>query len=165
MAEFQYNNHIHSSTQQTPFMLDCGQHPRMGFEPQQPSWVESANEFAGQMKAAMEEAKAALSKAKDDKARYYNQRCLPTPTYTVGDMVYLDTSDIQTTRPSQKLPSQTRPIPNRKAGLLQRISVATTLSDEAPTPGIQCSQAHPLSYRPDSRQTSASPFSSRSRWR
>jgi hypothetical protein len=74
MAEFQYNNHIHSSTQQTPFMLNCGQHPRMGFKPQQPSRLESANEFVDQMKIAIEEAKAALSKAKDDMARYYNQR-------------------------------------------------------------------------------------------
>jgi len=84
-------------------MLDCRQHPRMGFEPQQPSQLESANEFADQMKTATEEAKAALSKAKDDMARYYNQRRLPTPTYAVGDMVYLDASDIQTTRPSRKL--------------------------------------------------------------
>jgi hypothetical protein len=52
----------------------------MGFEPQQPSRVESANEFANRMKLATEEAKAALSKAKDDMARYYNQRRLPTPT-------------------------------------------------------------------------------------
>src|ERR1700722_14439502 len=27
MAEFQYNNHGHSSTQQTPSLLDTGQHP------------------------------------------------------------------------------------------------------------------------------------------
>jgi hypothetical protein len=27
MAEFQYNNHIHSLTHQTPFLLDSGQHP------------------------------------------------------------------------------------------------------------------------------------------
>ena len=33
LAEFQYNNHVHSATQQTPFMLDTGRHPRMGFEP------------------------------------------------------------------------------------------------------------------------------------
>jgi len=49
------------------------------------------------MKTAAEEAKAALSKAKDDMARYYNQRWLPTPTYAAGDMVYLDASDIHTT--------------------------------------------------------------------
>ena len=33
MMEFQYNNHVHSSTQNTPFMLDTGHHPCMGFEP------------------------------------------------------------------------------------------------------------------------------------
>jgi hypothetical protein len=35
-GEFQYNNTIHSLTQQTPFMVDTGRHPCMGFEPQQP---------------------------------------------------------------------------------------------------------------------------------
>jgi hypothetical protein len=75
----------------------------MGFEPQQPSRLESANEFADRMKLATEEAKAALNNAKDDMARYYNQRRLPTLTYVAGDMVYLDASDIQTTRPSWKL--------------------------------------------------------------
>jgi transposase InsO family protein len=35
-GEFHYNNSKHSSTQQTPFMVDTGRHPRMGFEPQQP---------------------------------------------------------------------------------------------------------------------------------
>ena len=33
LAEFTYNNQIHSSTQTTPFMLDNGQHPRLGVEP------------------------------------------------------------------------------------------------------------------------------------
>jgi len=33
MAEFQHNNHIHSATQQPPFLLDTGQLPHMGFEP------------------------------------------------------------------------------------------------------------------------------------
>ena len=103
MAEFQYNNHIHTSTQQTPFLLDCGQHPRMGFEPKQPARIEAVNEFTDRMKLALEEAKAALNKAKDDMARYYNHRRLPTPTYKPGDKVYLDASDIRTTRPSRKL--------------------------------------------------------------
>jgi len=97
MAEFQYNNHIHSLTQQTPFLLDSGQHLRMGFEPKQPACVEAVNEFTDRMKMALEEAKSALNKAKDDIARYYNQRQLPTPTYQPGDKVYLDTSDISTT--------------------------------------------------------------------
>jgi len=36
LAEFAYKNHVHSSTQHTPFLLDTGRHPRMGFEPHQP---------------------------------------------------------------------------------------------------------------------------------
>jgi hypothetical protein len=32
-GEFQYNNMVHSLTQQTPLMVDTRRHPRMGFEP------------------------------------------------------------------------------------------------------------------------------------
>src|SRR5882757_870584 len=104
MAEFQYNNHIHSSTQQTLFLLDTGQHPHMGFEPtQSPSHLETVNEFTDQMHSALTEAKSALTKAQDDMSRYYNRRREPAPEYTPGDKVYLDGSDIRTSRPSKKL--------------------------------------------------------------
>ena len=74
-AEFQYNNHVHSSTQQTPFLLDSGQHPRMGFElTQSPSHLETVNEFTDRMNSALTEAKSALAKAQDDMSRYYNRR-------------------------------------------------------------------------------------------
>src|SRR5271170_1041850 len=103
-AEFQYNNHIHSSTRQVPFLLDTGRIPRMGFEPgQRRSHMESVNEFKDWMKDALEEAKAALTQSKDDMARYYDQNRTPAPLYQPGDKVYLDASDIQTTRPSKKL--------------------------------------------------------------
>jgi hypothetical protein len=73
LAEFSYNNHVHSSTQHTPFLLDTGQHPWMGFEPHQPpSKVEAVNKFTDRMRDMLEEAKSALTKAKDDMARYYN---------------------------------------------------------------------------------------------
>ena len=65
--------------------------------------METANEFAGRMRESLEEAKAALSKAKDDMVQYYNQRHDPTPEYQVRDKVYLDASDIKTTQPSKKL--------------------------------------------------------------
>ena len=103
-AEFQYNNHIHSATQNIPFFLDTGQIPHMGFEPdQQWSHVESVNKFKERMEDTLKEAKAALVKSKDDMAKYYNQRRTPALEYQPGDRVYLDASDIHTTRPSQKL--------------------------------------------------------------
>ena len=103
-VEFQYNNHIHSMTQNIPFLLDTGQIPCIGFKPDQhQSKVESVNEFKIRMEAALEEAKAALVKSKDDMAKYYNRRRTPAPEYQPGDRVFLDASNIYTTRPSQKL--------------------------------------------------------------
>src|SRR5258705_12771423 len=46
LAEFAYNNHIHSTTCCTPFELDSGQHPQMGLEPTQSSTVEATDDFA-----------------------------------------------------------------------------------------------------------------------
>ena len=104
LAEFQYNNHVHTMTQNVPFLLDTGQLPHMRFEPDQPpSSVESINKFKERMENALKEAKAALVKSKDDMVKYYNWRRIPAPDYQPGDKVYLDASDIQTTRPSQKL--------------------------------------------------------------
>ena len=63
--KFQYNNHVHSATRETPFMLDFGQNLRMGFEPDQPeSRLETVNEF----KTHMQQSRSALAKAKDDMA-------------------------------------------------------------------------------------------------
>ena len=67
MAEFQHNNHIHSTTQQPPFLLDTGCVPRMGFEPRQNhSNLETVNEFTERMRAAIDEAKSTIRKAQDD---------------------------------------------------------------------------------------------------
>ena len=75
----------------------------MGFEPgQRPSKLEAVNEFPDRMKSTLDEACAALAKSKDDMARYYNQRRTPAPTFVAGEKVYLDASDISTTRPAKK---------------------------------------------------------------
>jgi hypothetical protein len=55
------------------------------------------------MQSALTEARSALAKAQDDMTRYYNRQWEPKPEYTPGDKVYLDGSDIQTSRPSKKL--------------------------------------------------------------
>jgi len=76
----------------------------MGFKPHQPpSCFEVVNELTDRMKDTLEEAKSALAKAKDNMAWYYNCRRSPAPSFSPGDMVYLDSEDIQTTCPSKKL--------------------------------------------------------------
>ena len=61
------------------------------------------NEFMDRMHSTLTEAKATLAKAQEDMTRYYNRRREPAPEYAPGDRVYLDGSDIQTSRPSKKL--------------------------------------------------------------
>jgi len=103
MAEFQHNNHIHSTTQQPPFLLDTGWLPRMGFEPRQnPSGLETVNEFTERMRMAIEEAKSVIRKAQDDMKKY-NQRRTLALVFKPSDKVFLNASDIQTTHPLQKL--------------------------------------------------------------
>jgi hypothetical protein len=93
--------------QHTPFFINTGRHPRMGFKPHQPpSKVEAVNEFANHMKSTLEEARTALVKSKDDMARYYNQRRTPAPMFEVGEKVFLDTSDISMTQPTKKFAHQ-----------------------------------------------------------
>jgi len=73
IAKFQHNNHVHSATQQPPFLLDTGQIPCMGFEPSQvPSRLEIVNEFTERIKSATKEAKSAIRKAQEDMMQYYN---------------------------------------------------------------------------------------------
>jgi hypothetical protein len=61
LAEFQYNNHVHSATQQTPFMLDSGHHPQIGFKPPD-SRMEMVNEFKDRMDSTLVEAKVRTCK-------------------------------------------------------------------------------------------------------
>jgi hypothetical protein len=65
--------------------------------------MELVNEFKDHMAQGLEEAKAALTKAKDEYALYYNRRRIPAPKLKPSDLVWIDGSDIQTTRPSRKL--------------------------------------------------------------
>jgi hypothetical protein len=60
----------------------------MGFEPQQPhSNLGSVNEFMECMVLEIEEAKSALTKAKDKYTMYYYCQCEPAPVFAPGDRV------------------------------------------------------------------------------
>ena len=104
IAEFQHNNHVHSTTQQPLFLLDTRRLLCMGFEPQQnPSGLEIVNELTERMRTAIDEAKSTIHKAQDDMKRYYDRRRTPAPVFNPGDKVFLNASDIWTTCPLQKL--------------------------------------------------------------
>jgi len=107
MAEFQHNNHVHSTTQQPSFLLNTRRIPYMGFEPRQNhSNLEAVNEFTERMRMAIKEAKSVICKTQDDMKKYYDRRRTPALVFKPGNKVFLDASDIHTTCPSQKLSYQ-----------------------------------------------------------
>ena len=72
IAKFAYNDQVDTLTQASPFMLDAGQNPRLGFEPIHESQLESLDNFASRMAWATEEARAALVKAANNMAQFYD---------------------------------------------------------------------------------------------
>src|SRR3981189_41575 len=86
-------------------MLDTGRHPRMGFEPRQRALeIEAVNDFRNRMKTGLEEAKAALGKAKAEYSHYYDCQRTPALTLKPGDREWLNADDIKTTTPPPVAP-------------------------------------------------------------
>jgi hypothetical protein len=102
LAEFTYNNRIHSATQHSLLELDTGQHPHIGTKPTWETCLEAVDEFVKCMKQATEEAKSALHQAASDMTHFYDAHQQTAPTYAEGDKVWLDAENITTTHPAKK---------------------------------------------------------------
>src|SRR5258707_1331067 len=103
LAEFAYNNKVHTATCWTPFKLDTRQHPCLGVEPMRTSTIEAVDAFAQQLDHAQEEAKAALEQVADDMKQYYGQNHQVAPEYKVGDKAWLSLQNYSSNRPMKKL--------------------------------------------------------------
>jgi len=95
MAEFIYNNKVHSSIKTLPFKANYGQDLRMGFKRRRKEKYEGAEKFVEKMKEIQKEAKAALSKAQDEIKKYVDRKRGEVDNYKVGDLVMLSTKDLK----------------------------------------------------------------------
>ena len=103
MAQFSYNDKIHSSTHYSPFYLNHGHHPWKGGEPNTSVKNEEADAFVQRMKKIREDAEASLNAAAETMKRFYDRHTKPSVDHPIGSRVYLEGTNIRTDRPAKKL--------------------------------------------------------------
>ena len=95
MAEFAYNNKVHSSTKTSLFKVNYRQDSRIEFEGRKKGKYAGTEKFVEKMREIQEEAKAALGKAQKDMKKYADRKRAEVKEYKVGDLVILSTRDLK----------------------------------------------------------------------
>ena len=90
-----------------PFFINKKFHPRIGFEPAEPSSSNirevNADAFATQMEEIQKILQDDMLIAQVDYERHANRHCGPALQYKIRDMVWLDIRNLFTKRPNRKL--------------------------------------------------------------
>jgi hypothetical protein len=103
-TEFAYNNRVHSTTGFSPFFLEYGRHPRTPLSVNKPSTqVPNTDEFISHLNEARNLASTALERAAITMKHYADRKRKRPPEFIEGQMVYLDTKNLKTGRPTKKL--------------------------------------------------------------
>jgi len=92
-AEFAFNNKVYTATRSSPFQVNYGREPRMGFDIRKKGKNEKAEEFVREMKEKDEEARAALVKSQEEMKRQVDRSRKEAEEYRVGDKVLISTKD------------------------------------------------------------------------
>ncbi|KAG8942886.1 hypothetical protein FRC04_003461 [Tulasnella sp. 424] len=102
-AEFSYNNAMHSSTGETPFMATRGYNPTFTNMPSGAQSNPSAKDRLDRIQEVQKEIRAAMSLAQEKQKEFYDRHRQESPEYAIGDKVWLEARNIKTDRPSTKL--------------------------------------------------------------
>jgi len=93
MAEFSFNNKMHTATKMSQFQVNYGREPRMGFDIRKKGKNEKAEEFVREIKERHEEARAALVKSQEEMKRQADRSRKETEEYKIGDRVLINIKD------------------------------------------------------------------------
>ena len=92
-AEFAFNNKVYIATKISPFQVNYGREPRIGFDIRKKRKNEKAEKFVKEMKERHEEARAALVKSQEKMKRQADRNRKEVEEYRVGDKVLISTKD------------------------------------------------------------------------
>jgi len=105
LAEFVYNNAKSASTGISPFYANYGYHPRATLRilPEEKRENPAAEAYIDHIRQVHEELRGTLERAQKRYKKEFDKKTAPAPEFKVGDRVWLNRRNIETTRPSQKL--------------------------------------------------------------
>ena len=95
IAEFIYNNKVHSSTKTLFFKANYGQDTRIGFEVRKKGKYKGTEKFVIKMKEIQEKAKVVLEKTQEKIKKYADKKKTEVNKYKVGDLMILSTKDLK----------------------------------------------------------------------
>ena len=92
-AEFAFNNKVYTATKISPFQVNYGREPRMGFDIRKKEKNEKAEEFVKGMKERHEEARVVLVKSQKEMKKQVDRSRKEAKEYRVGYKVLISTKD------------------------------------------------------------------------
>jgi len=92
-AEFAFHNKVHTATKSSPFQVNYGREPRMGFDIRKKEKNEKVEEFVKEMKERHEEARVALVRSQEEMKRQADRNRKEAEEYRVGNKVLISTKD------------------------------------------------------------------------
>jgi hypothetical protein len=104
VAEFAYNNTVHSTTKVTPFFANFGYHPK--FTVTVPRVSKNHVPLADRVRVFHDlyaEMKENIKLALDRHALYFDTKTMAQPDFQIGEKVWLDARNLRTSRPAKKL--------------------------------------------------------------
>jgi len=93
MAEFAFNNKVHTSIKSSPFKINYEKEPRKGFDIRKKRKNVKAKEFVKEMKDRHEKVKMALIKSQEEMKRQADRNRKEAKEYRVGDKMLISTKD------------------------------------------------------------------------
>ncbi|MBW0567856.1 hypothetical protein O181_107571 [Austropuccinia psidii MF-1] len=101
LAEFAYNNTVHSSTKQSPFFTVYGRDPK--FDSVQITQDTHSGKLLKKIQSVQQDVKRELEVAINGLKRYADKSRESPPVFNPGDMVWLSSKNFKSTRPTKKL--------------------------------------------------------------
>ena len=103
LAEFAYKNSTHASTQETPFYINYGHHPKIDMLPAWRRKSLAAEDFVKQMEELYTAMKMHLEQAQSSYKEIVDVKRKKHPSFQVNDKVWLLRCNIKTNQPCDKL--------------------------------------------------------------